>query len=97
MEERYLVTLEFPKIIEQLASHTSFSAGRELALRLRPATDEAEVRLRQQETTEAKALLATRTDVGVGSARDVRPLLVRASLSGMLQPMDCLLYTSRCV
>ena len=34
MNSKYLQTLELPKILERLAEHTSFSAGRELALSL---------------------------------------------------------------
>jgi DNA mismatch repair protein MutS2 len=90
MEERYLVTLEFPKIAEQLARHTSFSASQALALALRPSTEEWEVRERQQETTEAKALLAEHTDIGVGGAHDVRALAERAELGARLLPQELL-------
>ena len=45
MDDKYLSVLEYDKIIEQLAGHTSFSAGRELALALRPSADEGEVRV----------------------------------------------------
>ncbi len=90
MEDRYLATLEFFKITGQLAEHTAFSAGRALALALRPSSDPEEVRLRLQETTEAKTLLSTRSDVSVGGARDVRPLMRRAELEAMLQPSDLL-------
>jgi DNA mismatch repair protein MutS2 len=90
MEDRYLATLEFFKIAGQLAEHTAFSAGRALALALRPSADAEEVRLRLQETTEAKALLSRRSDVSVGGARDVRPLMRRAELEAMLQPPELL-------
>ena len=90
MEDRYLGTLEFFKIAGQLAEHTSFSAGRALALALRPATEVEEVRQRLQETTEAKTLLSKRSDVSIGGARDVRPLMRRAELEAMLQPADLL-------
>ncbi len=39
MEDRYLATLEYVKITHQLAAHTAFSAGRALALALRPSAD----------------------------------------------------------
>src|SRR5215211_6067015 len=39
-----LDTLEFPKILERLARHTSFSASRELAAALLPSTDAYEIR-----------------------------------------------------
>jgi DNA mismatch repair protein MutS2 len=90
MDERYLRILEYDKIIEQLAAHTSFSAGRELALALRPTDDEEEVRRRLQETNEAKALLAIHSEAGVGGARDVRPLARRAAIAGILRPAELL-------
>ncbi|MHB0859113.1 MAG: endonuclease MutS2 [Anaerolineae bacterium] len=90
MHEKYLITLELNKILDQLAQHTSFSASREMALALRPSMDEVEVREWLQQTTEAKALLATQADVSVGGARDVRGLARRASLEGILQPTELL-------
>lgn len=90
VNEHDLRTLEFDKILRRLAEHTSFSASRQLALELRPSTDPCEVRQRQQATTEAKALLGTRPDVTLGSARDVRPHVQRASILATLQPHELL-------
>ena len=90
MNEKYLETLEYPKIVQRLAEYTCFSAGRDLALGLRPVTGLDEVRRRIQETTEAKSLLSVRTDLSVGGARDVRPLMIPASREAMLQPADIL-------
>ena len=90
MEDRYLNTLEFDKIIAQLAGHTSFSASRELALALRPTDDAYDVRERLQETTEAKALIAAHADVTIGGARDVRDLARRAALNATLLPAELL-------
>jgi DNA mismatch repair protein MutS2 len=75
-------TLEFPKIREQLARHTSFSASRELALELLPSTDIVEVRQRQALTGEARALLDEYPDVTVGGARDVRRAARHAARGG---------------
>ncbi len=83
-------TLELPKILQRLAKHTAFSAGRELALRLTPSTDPEEVQRRLQLTAEAKHLLATRPQATIGGARDVRPLVVQAKKGGVLQPRDLL-------
>jgi DNA mismatch repair protein MutS2 len=90
MEAKYLHTLEYDKILERLAGHTSFSAGRELALALQPTTEPGEVRRRQAETTEARALMDIRSDVGLGGARDVRPLLRTSRVGGMLLASDLL-------
>ena len=90
INEHYLRTLEYDKIIQQLAGHTAFSASRELAIKLRPETNVRAVRLRLQETTEAKDLISKRTDITVGGTHDIRDLAYRASLASRLQPADLL-------
>ena len=84
MKQKYLQTLELDKILQRLAEHASFSAGRELALALRPSSDAKEVRARLQVTDEAKALLSVQPGVGIGGARDVRPLLKNAEIGATL-------------
>jgi DNA mismatch repair protein MutS2 len=86
MDRKYLQTLELNKILERLAEHTSFSAGRELALALQPSTDVEEVRSRQHETAEAKFLLSVNPGLSLGGARDVRPLLKNAEIGATLDP-----------
>ena len=90
MQPKYLETLEYPKILERLAEHTSFSAGRQLALSLTPSVDYDEVVRRQWETTEAKHLLDVRSETTLGAARDVRPLVHSASLGAAPLPADLL-------
>ncbi len=90
MQDQYLDTLEYPKILQQLVEHTAFSASRELALALRPVADVETVRHRQQETTEAKDLLSTRVELSVGGARDVRAQARRAQLDAVLPAEDLL-------
>jgi DNA mismatch repair protein MutS2 len=90
MNPKYLQILELPKILERLAEHTSFSAGRTLALALQPSPDLDEVARRQGETSEARALLDDRADVSLGGARDVRPLVDRAEHGAILLPDELL-------
>ena len=90
MNPKYLETLELPKILQRLAKHTSFSAGRELALSLQPSSDLDEVARQQRETAEARALLDERADVSLGGARDVRPLVDRAEHGAVLLPGELL-------
>lgn len=90
MDKQYLRILEYDKILAQLAEHTAFSASREMALALMPVADARDVERALAETTEAKALLSTRTDLTVGAAHDVRSLAKRASLGAMLQPTELL-------
>lgn len=90
MDAKSIHVLELPKILERLRQHTSFSAGAALALELEPTADLPEARRRQQETTEARKLLAVKTDVTIGGARDVRPHAQTAARAGVLTPGEML-------
>jgi DNA mismatch repair protein MutS2 len=83
-------TLEFPRVLSQLASFTAFSAGRELALRLEPASDREEVIRRLEETREARWLLSAHPGTRIGGVHDVRQRVANARLSAMLTPSDFL-------
>jgi len=86
MNERTLRVLEFPKVLEKLAAHSSFSAGKELASELRPVTDLNEVQARLDLTAEARFLLENRPETTLGGARDVRPGVRLAALGRGLDP-----------
>jgi DNA mismatch repair protein MutS2 len=81
-----LTTLEFPKVLARLAQHTAFSASRELALALLPATDPTDVRRRLGVTSEARRLLEERPEITIGGARDVRAATGLARRGGVLDP-----------
>lgn len=80
--------LEFDQVRTRLAAHASFSASESLARALTPSTDAGEVKTLQQETTEARRLLDQQPQLGVGGARDVRPLTQIARIGGMIQPFE---------
>jgi DNA mismatch repair protein MutS2 len=90
MDSKDLEALELPKVLERLAARTAFSASRELALALRPASELAEARRRQQETAEARRLLELRPELSIGGARDIRPRAVAAARGAALEPADLL-------
>jgi DNA mismatch repair protein MutS2 len=90
VNKRHLSTLEYPKISQQLAAHTSFSAGREQALALEPTTDPAEIEHRLETTSEARVLLEEEPAISVGGAHDVRPLVADARRGQILRPTDLL-------
>ena len=90
MDRKHLNTLDFPQILTHLAQHTSFSAGKELALALEPSPVLAEVQQRLQETHEARYLLDAHGGVSLGGAHDVRPLAQNAQRGAILQPADLL-------
>ncbi|HST04864.1 MAG TPA: endonuclease MutS2 [Chloroflexia bacterium] len=91
LNDKSLHTLEFPKVRERLASHTSFSASHELAMQLLPSSDIAQAQRNLRITTEAVQLLALRPDITTGGTRDVRDIVGRAALGSLLDPTDILL------
>lgn len=90
MNPKSLRILEYPKVLDRLAEHTAFSAGRELALALTPTGDFDEVARRQQETAEAKDWIAAKGDVSLGGARDIRNHVKLATIGATLPPSDLL-------
>lgn len=76
--------VEFPSIAEKLAGNTRFFLSRELALATVPQTRLEDVERLQSETAEARLMLDTVGDIGLGGIEDPRPLLRRAALGGML-------------
>ncbi len=90
MNPKHWTTLELPKVLTRLAKYTSFSAGTELALALRPSPDFETVKRRLSETGEARRLLTMKPDVGLGGVHDVRPLAEAAVRGGTLLPQDLL-------
>ena len=90
MNKKHLSTLEYPKILHTLSTHTSFSAGRESALLLEPTSDYQEIEQRLETTREARVLLEDRPGTSVGGAHDVRPLTANAERGMGLPPQDLL-------
>ncbi|HEX6540879.1 MAG TPA: endonuclease MutS2 [Ktedonobacterales bacterium] len=88
MHEKSLITLEYPKILEQLTHEAAFSASKELARALAPSDDREEVRRRLAFTSEARQLLEQRPDIGVRGAREVRPHVRAAERGVMLTPNE---------
>ena len=84
------MTLELPKVLERLAGFASFSAGIELCRELAPSTIPVEVKRRLAVTGEARRLLTTNVDVGLGGIHDVRPLVEQAARGAALMPQDLL-------
>ncbi len=89
MHERTAKGLEWHTIRENLARYTSFSAGRDLALRLEPVMNLQDVRHLLEETREARLLLTTR-GVHLGGVHDVRPLVDQAERGKVLLPNELL-------
>ncbi len=90
MNEKTLQLLEFPKIRAALAGHTHFSASHELALKTRPTRDIALATLWLKQTTEARLLLATTSDLSLGGLTDIRGSCSLASRGGVLSQEELL-------
>lgn len=86
MNEKSAETLELPKILEQLARHTTFSGGRALALASAPTPDVAAAIELQKETSEARRLLANQQDVSMGGIFDVRAEALSCQRGVILEP-----------
>ncbi len=84
MNERSLRVLEWLKIKEILADHASFSLGREQVMHLHPSTELEGVLSSQQLTSDAVALLWHEGSPPFGGAKDIRGLLQRAAVGGVL-------------
>ena len=84
MEERVLKKLEFDKIREMLADHAASAMGKELCRALVPSTDLWEIKRMLQETDEAFSLLMRYGDPSFGGLRDIRPILQRSAVQGLL-------------
>lgn len=90
MDEKALVTLEFPKVLERLAVHTVFPPSAELARSLRPAGNLDEARRLLSETAEARAVFANDPQTSIGGARDIRLSLDNAKRGLALSPAELL-------
>lgn len=90
MDAKTLLTLEYPKILEQLAAYTAFALSAEKARALMPTTDLWEANQRQAETSEAVRLLVTHPELTIGGIRDIRSQVDLALHGGTLLPVDLL-------
>jgi len=97
ISEKSTQTLELPKILDQLARHTTFSGGAQLARELHPTGDLHEAQTWQKETAEARTLLENKVNVTLGGARDVRDPAMQATRGVLIeaQTMLDIRYTLR--
>jgi len=87
--ERTRRVLDFPKILEALASGTVTPMGRALALDLLPTCDVEAVRAALEITSEAIAM-AAEGEIPVRGARDLEPAASRAAAGAVLEPAELL-------
>jgi len=88
MDEHTLRVLEFGNVLALLAAETSFSVGRELALRVRPETTFEGVAQRQALSAEMRLLDRMGIDIPFASARDIRPVVHAAAIAQAVEASD---------
>ena len=90
MEEHTLRVLEFERVISKLQDQAACAIGREVAGLSYPTTDLETAKRKQQETSEARAILQYEGNIPLGGIEDVRHYVERAALEAMLQPQELL-------
>jgi len=86
MDDKSLQMLEFPRIREILASFTSFSASRELALGLMPQHDHGRISRLLNQTEEARRLIDAEHGFNIGGVLDIGEAARMAALDSVLEP-----------
>jgi ribosome small subunit-dependent GTPase A len=78
--------LQFDLIQQELSTHSACQLGKELALAMQPLPSLTLTRQVQQETTEARAILAAGRSIPFGGIQDVRAHVERAENGAALRP-----------
>lgn len=90
MDLAVLKTLEYNKIIQQLAECTSSVLGRELAEGLLPSNEYETVETWIAETAEGKAILQVAATIPLGGIRDIREFLKKSKMGAVLETHELL-------
>lgn len=85
MDNKSLIMLEYPQVIDALASYAEFSLSERLARSLQPYTDPSVIRYKLELVTEGRRLLSVNDSIRLGGCIDADPLLAIAEKSGVLE------------
>ncbi len=85
MDNKSLIMLEYPEVIDRLASYAEFSLSEKLARSLQPYTDPSVIRYKLELVTEGRRLLSVNDSIRLGGCIDADPLLAIAEKSGVLE------------
>lgn len=94
MNQKALKTLEYDKIINQLAEYASSPLGKELCLALVPSSDIEEIRHMQQETTDALTRVRMKGSISFSGVRDMTASLKRLEIGSSLGIVEILSISS---
>lgn len=84
MNAKALKTLEYDKIIDQLASFAGSPLAKEICRSLVPSTDLYEIRAAQRETSDALSRIFQKGSVSFSGVSDVRGILKRLEIGSIL-------------
>jgi DNA mismatch repair protein MutS2 len=90
VDRHTLRVLEYQKVLDKLAAHTSNRMGREAALALAPTAYPEIVTRRLQETREARGVLNRESGMPLGGIHDIREAAERAAIDFRLTPHELL-------
>ncbi len=90
IDEKTLAVLEYPKILQQLTSYTSFKPSADLVRELKPTSDLEEALYAQNLTKEGIQFMNKNDFRGIGSAHDIRPIIQLAKREGVATPQELL-------
>ncbi|MGB9834370.1 MAG: endonuclease MutS2 [bacterium] len=88
MDAHALRVLDFFAIVEKLVEQTQTVYGREIAEKITPLNDLDEIRRAQEETSEGVEWLGRYGEIPWGTSLDIRPILSRAKIGGVLSPEE---------
>ena len=88
--EKSLSTIELQSVLRMLASQAVSESAKEICLSLFPASDEAEVKRRLEETGSACRMMVVRGSPSFSGIKDIRAALSRADLGGTLNTRELL-------
>ncbi|MCM3038870.1 endonuclease MutS2 [Paenibacillus motobuensis] len=90
MDQKILHTMEYPKIINQLARYTQTSLGKQMAEGLQPVTRLEDVKLLLQGTEESFTVDRLKGYPSFGGIVDITSAVRRARIGGTLNPHELL-------
>lgn len=84
MNKKALRTLEYNKIIDLLCAQATSSLGKELCRHLRPSTDLTQIRLAQQQTSDALTRIYQKGSLSFSGTHNIGASLKRLEIGGVM-------------
>lgn len=94
MNKKAFQTLEFDKIIEQLAANADSEPGKQLCKKILPRTDMEQICLYQKQTGDALSRLLRDGSTSFGSNKDIRHMTKHLAIGGSLNAEELLSLAS---